>query len=112
MEVNKVIIQQAYYGEANRAHSCIFQTIDDPDLTSYLIAFTDRPAALPPGVDLEPYFSGSMILGYYVFSKTFSDPFATRAGMVFTHALIISLNDIGFINNLDDVFSHFVDDVP
>ena len=112
MEKNRIIIQQAYYGEVDRAHSCIDQTINDSDLTSFLIAFTDRPAALPPGVELIPYLSGVTFSPYYVFTKTFSDPFATRAGMVFTHVLIFNLYDIQFINNLEDILSYFFYEVP
>ena len=112
MEDNKIIIEQAYYGEVNRAHSCINQTIHDSELTSFLIAFTDRPAALPPGAELMPYLSGAQFAPYYVFTKTFSDPIASRAGMVFTHVLIFNLYDIQFINNLEDILSHFFDEVP
>lgn len=112
MEENSVILQQAYYGEVSRAHSCVNQTINDPDLTSFLIAFTDRPAALPPGVELMPYLSGGVFSQYYVFTKTFQDPFATRAGMVFTHALILKLSDIFIINNLENIFSLFLDEAP
>lgn len=103
-----ITIHQAFYGEVNRAHSCIKQTITDPDLTSFLITFTDRPAALPPGINLMPYLSGSAFSKYYIFTKTFPDPTATRAGMVFTHVLILNLSDVNSIHNLQDVFSRFV----
>ena len=109
MAENKITIHQAFYGEVNRAHSCIKQTLTDPDLTSFLIAFTDRPAALPPGVNLLPYLSGGSFSKYYVLTKTFPDTTATRAGMVFTHVLILNLEDIFGLNNLQDVLSHFVD---
>lgn len=109
MAANRITFHQAFYGEVNRAHSCIKQTLSDPDLTSFLIAFTDRPAALPPGVTLSPYISGSSFLKYYIFTKTFPDTSASRAGMVFTHVLILSLEDVTQLNNLDDVLSHFVE---
>ena len=112
MEENKIIIQQAYYGEVNRAHSCITQTANDSELTSFLIAFSDRPAALPPGVELAPYLSGVSFSKQYIFTKTFPDPFATRAGMVFTHALILNISDIYSVNNLDDILSFFGNVVP
>ena len=111
MENKTVKIQQAFYGEVNRSHSCIKQTFIDPELNSFLIAFTDRPAALPPGVNLSPYYSGTQFSKYYVFTKTFPDQTATRAGMVFTHALIFNIKDILNINNLEDIFSLFVDSV-
>jgi len=109
---NKIIVQQAYYGELNKGHACLANSIDNPDLISQLITFTDRPDALIPGIELTPFFSGMALLTYYVFMKTFPDASATRAGMVFTHVLIINQNDIDAINNLDDIFSHFVDTVP
>ena len=109
MELNNIILHQAFYGEVSRAHSCIKQTIVDPELTSFLIAFTDRPAALPPGVSLLPYISGSAYSKYFILTKTFSDQSATRAGMVFTHVLIINQLDIDSINNLQDIFSFFVE---
>lgn len=107
--MNSITIHQAFYGEVNRAHSCIKQTLIDPDLTSFLIAFTDRPAALPPGVTLFPYISGSPFSKYYVFTKTFPDTSATRAGMVFTHVLILNLEDVIRINRLEDILAHFVE---
>ena len=109
MAANSITIHQGFYGEVNRAHSCIKQTLTDPDLTSFLIAFTDRPAALPPGVTLSPYLSGNAFSKYYVFSKTFPDTSATRAGMVFTHVLILSLEDVTRVHRLHDVLSHFVE---
>ncbi len=108
MEENRIIIHQAFYGEVGRSHSCIIQTITDPDLTSFLITFTDRPASLPPGVNLMPYVSGSAFTKYYIFTKTFPDHTATRAGMVFTHVLILNQPDVNSIHDLQDVFSHFV----
>lgn len=111
MEKNKITIHQAFYGEVDRGHSCIKQTIDDPELTSFLIAFTDRPGALSPGVTLEPYLSGSPYSRYYIFTKTFPDLKATRAGMVFTHVLILNLSKIKYINNLQDLFSFFAESV-
>jgi len=109
---NNINIEQAFYGEVNRGHSCIYKTFEDSELTSKLVATTDRPSALPPGIDLQPYYTGMALLEYFVFTKTFSDPFATRSGMVFTHVLIVKLNDLKIISNLRDVFSHFVDSVP
>lgn len=109
MELNKITIHQAFYGEVSRAHSCIKQTIVDPELTSFLIAFTDRPAALPPGVNLLPYLSGSAYSKYFILTKTFSDQSATRAGMVFTHVLILNQSEIDSIHNLQDLFSLFVE---
>jgi len=109
---NKIVIEQAYYGEVNKGHACIAHTIDNQDLISDLITSTDRPDALIPGIELTPYFSGMTLSKYYIFMKTFPDTFATRSGMVFTHVLIINKSDVDVINNIDDIFLHFVDTVP
>ncbi len=109
MAANSITFHQAFYGEVNRAHSCIKQTLIDPDLTSFLIAFTDRPASLPPSVKLSPYISGGAFAKYYVFTKSFPDTSATRAGMVFTHVLILNLDDVIRINKLEDVFALFAE---
>jgi hypothetical protein len=109
LELHNITIHQAFYGEVNRAHSRIKQTIVDSELTSFLIAFTDRPAALPPGVNLLPYLSGSAYSDYFILTKTFPDQSATRAGMVFTHVLVVNQADIDSIHNLQDVFSLFVE---
>jgi nucleoside phosphorylase len=112
LEKNNIQIHQAYYGEVDRGHDCIIQTIEDSDLKSYLITYTDRPGALPPGVELIPYYSGSAYSKYYIFAKTFQDTHATRGGMVFTHVLIVNIDDIEFLNTLDDLFSFFATEVP
>ncbi|MCB9304060.1 MAG: hypothetical protein H6566_25775 [Lewinellaceae bacterium] len=110
--MSRIQIHQAFYGEVNRAHSRIHQTIDDPELTSFLIRFTDRPGALTPGVELKPYLSGSSFGDYYIFTKTFPDPFASRSGMVITHCLITEINSLREINYLADVYKHFISQVP
>lgn len=110
--MSKIIIHQAYYGEVNRAHSQICQTIDDPELTSFLIQFTDRPGSLTPGVVLEPYLSGSAFKNYYVFSKTFPDSQASRSGMVITHVLIVDIPTLQNINDLKSILSLLISKVP
>lgn len=107
-----MIIHQAFYGEVNRGHARISQSLDNSELTSFLISFTDRPAALPPGVVLQPYLSGTAWSNYYIFTKSFPDPYATRSGMVFTHALMTKLDNLKFITDLKDIFNNFVVFVP
>lgn len=110
--MNKVVIHQAFYGEVNRAHSKINQTIDDSELTSFLIKFTDRPGSLQPGIVLKPYISGSAFKNYYIFSKTFSDTKASRSGMVLTHVLITELTSLEYLNNIKEVLNLLISEVP
>ncbi|WP_203293889.1 GAP1-N1 domain-containing protein [Luteirhabdus pelagi] len=110
--MSKIVIHQAYYGEVNKSHSKIYQTLDDSELTSFLIQFTDRPGPLPPGVLLKPYLSGSAFKNYYVFSKTFPDLQASRSGMVITHVLIADLSTLENIDDLQDILKLLILEVP
>lgn len=107
-ESNKILLHQGFYGEVNKAHSCVKQTLVDSKVSSFLTSFTDRPAALPIGKKMLPYLSGGYYSGYYFFCKTFSDEAATRSGMVFSHVLIIDYSDIAQIHNIAYIFSHFI----
>ncbi|MGM0582542.1 MAG: hypothetical protein ACQETL_17825 [Bacteroidota bacterium] len=110
--MSKIVIHQAYYGEVNRAHSKIHQTVDDSELTSFLIRFTDRPGSLAPGVVLEPYLSGSSFNNYYIFSKTYPDPQASRSGMVITHVLIAGISTLQNLNDLKSILSLLISEIP
>ena len=110
--MSNITIHQAFYGEVNKAHSKIHQTIDDSELTSFLIRFTDRPGSLTPGVTLKPYLSGSAFKKYYVFTKTFPDPQASRSGMVLTHVLITEGALLNDLNDLKSILNLFISEFP
>lgn len=110
--MSKIVIHQAFYGEVNKAHSKIHQTIDDSELTSFLIRFTDRPGSLTPGVTLKPYLSGSAFKKYYVLTKTFPDPKASRSGMVLTHVLITERALLNDLNDLKSILNFFISEAP
>lgn len=110
--MSNIIIHQAFYGEVNKAHSKIHQTIDDSELTSFLIRFTDRPGSLTPGVTLKPYLSGSAFKKNYVFTKTFPDPQASRSGMVLTHVLITEISSLKEVDDLQSILKLLISDVP
>lgn len=101
----QIRVEQAYYGDVGKSHGCIVSTISEPSLNSFLTAFTDRPGALPAGTVLEPYLSAAASNGKYILTKTYPDLNAERGGMVFTHALIIELDDVVNIKNLADLLS-------
>ncbi|MFC0320730.1 GAP1-N1 domain-containing protein [Olivibacter oleidegradans] len=110
---NQIIVHQAFYGEVNRrSHGCVFSTVEDAELNTFLTGFTDRPSAIPAGIVMQPYYSAIAHGKYYVITLTFPDHTAQRAGMVFTHVLIIAIDDIEYVNNLDYLFSHFCKTIP
>lgn len=107
-----MLVHQAYFGEVNKSHSCISSSIIDNDLKSFLIGFTDRPGPIPNGINMAPYISGTLFSNYYIFTKTYLDINSSRPGMVFTHALILNVDDIDLLKNLNDIFSLFVSEIP
>lgn len=109
---NQIKVHQAFYGEVNHSHGCLFSTVEDAELKAFLTGFTDRPSAVPAEVVMQPYYSAIVHGKYYVFTLTFPDHTAQRAGMVFTHVLIISIDEIGYVNNLDNLFSYFCTTIP
>jgi len=109
---NSIKIHQAYFGDVNRSHSCIDIELDDKELKSFLTSFTDRPGAIPVGISLKPYISGTSFSNYYILTKTFSDESSSRSGMVFTHVLIIDLKKFLLIENLKELFELFVVEIP
>lgn len=110
--MTQITLHQGYFGEVDKAHSCIASDFDHSELNNFLKTFTDRPIEMPAGVVLNTYFSGVAKHGYYVFTKTFPDTSSSRGGMVFTHALLIRQEDLSQINRLQPLFGYFVDEIP
>jgi hypothetical protein len=86
-------VEQAIYGEVRGGHA--LRLASDcgkvsPDLTSRL----DLPDTAPPGAYWSPFLSGFPHGDRYVLARTFSDPAATRAGMVLSHAVIAPLDEL------------------
>jgi hypothetical protein len=106
LENKTVIIEQALFGQVGVSHDCIFSTIADPILNAELNAFTDKPSNTN-GAIVGTYYSAAVITSYFVFAKTMPDSAASRSGMVFTHALIVSVNDVPKINDLNSLFNLF-----
>ncbi|MBP6035628.1 MAG: hypothetical protein KA603_05775 [Azonexus sp.] len=65
----------------------------------------DLPDAVPPGVQAwSPFVRGFPIDDHYVLARTFLDSSASRGGMVLTHALIVSLDDMCEVGSLAALF--------
>lgn len=109
---NNIVVHQAYYGEVNRSHGCIVSSLKNDYLKSTLTAFTDRPGSIPAGLKSVPYYSGASFGEYYAFTLTFPDTGASRGGMVFTHVLLVKMEDIGDVNDLENLFQYFVAEIP
>jgi len=86
-------VEQAIYGEVRGGHALRLASDRgkmSPELTSRL----DLPDTAPPGTNWSPFLSGFPHGDRYVLARTFSDPTATRAGMVLSHAVIAPLGEV------------------
>lgn len=86
-------VEQAIYGEVRGGHA--FRLASDHGKVSIeLTSRLDLPDTAPPGVNWSPFLSGFPHRDRYVLARTFSDPAATRAGMVLSHAVIAPLDEL------------------
>ena len=92
-------IEQALYGECRGGHSLLASSVDDAVSTA-IVQRLDLPDTVPPGVAWSPFLRGFPYEDRYVLSRTFRDTGATRGGMVFSHALLAPLDEIGEISDL------------
>lgn len=98
-------IDQAVYGEVpGRGHGLRESSADAP-IAAAIASKLDLPDAVPPGVQAwSPFVRGFPIDDHYVLARTFVDPNASRGGMVLTHALIVSLDDMCEVGSLRVLF--------
>ncbi len=86
-------VHQAVYAEVRGGHGLRYAS-GDQSFAVRLAQHLDLPATAPAGADWSPYLSGFPIEEWYVIARTFRDPKASRPGMVFSHALIIPIDEI------------------
>jgi hypothetical protein len=98
-------VEQAVYGEVSgRGHGLIVSSSNAP-VTVAIASKLDLPDAVPPGVQVwSPFVRGFPVDDNYVLARTFLDPSASRGGMVLTHALIVSLDEICEAKSLAALF--------
>ena len=95
-------IEQALYGEYRGGHSLLASS-GDGEVPTGIVQRLDLPDTAPPGVEWSPFLRGFPYRDRYVLSRTFHDTSASRSGMVFSHALIAPLDEIGETPDLGSV---------
>jgi hypothetical protein len=106
----KLRVYQALYGERQKAHTFLNASPDTPEICKEIRPLTDRPGYVPPGIDWVPYLSGFSFKQFYVFSRTFPDLQATRPGMVFTHCLIMDIDDAVRCSDITNILGRLLED--
>ena len=92
-------IEQALYGECSGGHSLLVSSGDDAVATG-IVQRLDLPDMAPPGVEWSPFLRGFPYEDRYVLSRIFHDTGASRGGMVFSHALLAPMDEIGETRDL------------
>ena len=96
-----LLVHQAYFGAVDGvSHGQLVSSLSDAELRTFLVAFTDRPGAVPPGVVLSPYLAAAVHGEYYLVSRSWADTAVARPGMVFTHVLLLPRASAGTIPDL------------
>ncbi|TKR53436.1 hypothetical protein D7I39_20790 [Allopusillimonas ginsengisoli] len=105
-------VEQAIYGEVpGRGHGLRASSPNVP-IAAAIASKLDLPDAVPPGVQAwSPFVRGFPIDDYYVLARTFLDSSASRGGMVLTHALIVSLDDMCEVGSLAALFERLAPSV-
>lgn len=98
-------VEQAIYGEVpGRGHG-LRASSPSASIAATIASKLDLPDAMPPGIQAwSPFVRGFPIDDHYVLARTFLDSSASRGGMVVTHALIVSLDDMCEVENLAALF--------
>ncbi len=100
-----VLVEQAIYGEMKGGHGLRAASAAGAlEIASRL----DLPDTAPIGAEWSPFVSGFPYGDRYVIARTFRDPNAGRAGMVLSHALIASMEQIITVPDLRPIFSHLI----
>lgn len=96
-----LLVHQAYFGAVDGvSHGQLASSLPDAELRTFLVAFTDRPGAVPPGVVLPPYLAAAVHGEYYLVSRSWADTAVARPGMVFTHVLLLPRASAGTVPDL------------
>lgn len=109
-------IEQAVYGQVSERGHGLRQSSDKSPFAAEIYGRLDLPDGVPSGVQgWSPFVRGFPVANCYVIAKTFLDPTASRGGMVLSHALIVSLDDVCGTDSLATLFGLLataVDDFP
>ena len=104
-----MLIEQALYGEAHGGHS-LLATSGNDQVPSEIVQQLDLPDTAPPGVHWSPFLRGFPCHDRYVLARTFLDTCAPRGGMVFSHALILPLDQVTRIPDLRPILAFLTTD--
>lgn len=87
-------ISEATFGAVDKGHAIIAVTSGAAKVAPRIVGRTDLPNTVPSGTEWASFESGYFEGDTYVLARTWPDPGAPRAGMVFTHAVMAPFVEI------------------
>ena len=88
-------VDQALYGEVEGRGHGLRGSSTESQVAASVATWLDLPDSVPSDVlAWSPFVRGFPFESHYVLARTFFDSGSSRGGMVLTHALIVSLDDI------------------
>lgn len=93
-------VSQAIFGAVGKGHSLIAASPGATALAPRIVGRTDLPNTAPPGVQWTQYESLFVHDGHLCVLRTWPDATAERAGMVFTHALLMPWTEAATMGDL------------
>lgn len=96
-------IYQAIFGDINGGYGLLNATCN-LEVAKRIASYTDVHEQTPDGIKWDNTLRGFAVEDYYLVMRTFVDPSpAVRDGRVFSHCLIIPINELNNINNLQQL---------
>jgi hypothetical protein len=86
----------------------IAASVGSREVAQELTSRLDLPDTAPIGVTWSPFVTGFPFGEWYVVARTIADEQASRAGMVFSHALLAPIDHISKFSNLRQICSHLL----
>jgi hypothetical protein len=103
-----MFINQALCGEKNKSWALLQTTMSDKSLANKIAFRADLQDIPPSGNSWHPVVRGFQYNEFYLIIKTYPDNSPeVRTGRVFSHCLIINIDDFIHINNMKNLFSYF-----
>ena len=106
-----MIVHQAIYGDKSGSYALLKTSLANTELAKRICNVTDLLDRPSNGYLTQPVFRGFAVNDSYIFIKSFpdNDP-SVRKGRVLSHTLIVDQNNLNALNDLNDLFSHFLSD--
>ncbi len=104
-----MIVHQAIYGDNSGSYALLNTSLADIETAKRVCNVTDLLDRPPTGYLTKSVFRGFAFNDLYIFIKSFpdNDP-SVRKGRILSHTLIVDQIDLHTLNNLNDLFSHFL----